>query len=104
MRPKRLWVRFTEALASELRGTGVTATASCPPATATEFAAIAGAESSALFKGMAGPADVASHSYRVMTAGKTIAIPGMKNKLSIQSLCLSPRSMTRAVAARLNRP
>jgi short-subunit dehydrogenase len=101
---KAFVVRFTEALAYELRGTGVTATASCPPATATEFAAIAGAESSALFKGMADPAEVASHSYRARTAGKTIAIPGMKNKLSIQSLRLSPRSMTRAVAARLNRP
>ena len=52
---KAFVVRFTEALAYELRGTGVTATASCPPATATEFAAIAGAESSALLKGMARP-------------------------------------------------
>jgi uncharacterized protein len=97
---KAFVVRFTEALAYELRGTGVTATASCPPATAT----IADAESSALFKGMADPAEVASHSYGAMTAGKTIAIPGMKNKLSIQSLRLCPCSMTRAVAARLNRP
>jgi short-subunit dehydrogenase len=98
---KAFVVRFTEALAYELRGTGVTATVSCPPATAT---AIAGAESPALFNGMANPAEVASHSYRAMTAGKTIAIPGMKNKLSIQSLRLSPRSMTRAVAPRLNPP
>ena len=30
---------FTEALAYELRGTGVTATVSCPGATATEFSA-----------------------------------------------------------------
>ena len=85
-------------------GTGVTATASCPSATATEFATIAGAESAALFKGMADLTEVASHSYRAMTAGKTIAIPGMKDLLSIQSLRLCPRSMTLAVAARLNRP
>jgi short-subunit dehydrogenase len=101
---KAFMVSFTEALACELRGTGVTATVSCPPATATEFAAVAGAQSSALFRGMADPAKVAVHSYRAMMAGQTIAIPGMKNKLSVQSLRLSPRSMARAVAARMNRP
>jgi short-subunit dehydrogenase len=100
---KAFVISFTEALAYELRDTGVTATASCPPPTATEFAAIAGAENSALFKDMADPAEVAGYSYRAMMAGKTIAIPGLKNKLSIQSLRLSPRSMTPALAARLNR-
>ena len=40
---KAFVISFTEALAYELRGTGVTATTSCPPATATEFATIAGA-------------------------------------------------------------
>ena len=41
---------FTEGLAYELRGTGVTATVSCPGATATEFALVAGNEKSKLFK------------------------------------------------------
>ena len=40
---------FTEALAYELRGTGVTATVSCPGATATEFGKVAGTEESRLF-------------------------------------------------------
>ena len=40
---------FTEALAYELRGTGVTATVSCPGATATEFSAVAGTSESRLF-------------------------------------------------------
>src|SRR5262249_38545845 len=40
---------FTEALAFELRGTGVTATVSCPGATATEFADVANMGGSGLF-------------------------------------------------------
>ena len=52
---------FTEALAYELRGTGVTATVSCPGATATEFAKVAGTEESRLFHlGAMAASDVAS--------------------------------------------
>src|SRR2546423_2383051 len=49
---------FTEALSYELRGTGVTATVSCPGATATEFADVAGEPQSPPFPpgaGSAGP-------------------------------------------------
>jgi len=102
---KTFVISFTEALARELRGSGVTATAACPPATATEFAAVAGAERSALFRGSAAdPAAVAAASYHAMMAGRTLAIPGMGNKLSVQSLRLSPRWMIRTIAARLNQP
>src|SRR5262249_6614918 len=59
------------ALAYELRGSGVTATVLCPGATATEFAAVAGNDKSALFKsGVADAASVARHGYRAMLAGK----------------------------------
>jgi short-subunit dehydrogenase len=96
---------FTEALAHELRGTGVTATLSAPGATATEFAAVAGNDKSALFQsGVADAATVALHAYRAMLAGKVLAIPGVKNKLTLQVLRVSPRSMARTIAARLNQP
>jgi len=96
---------FTEALAYELKGTGVTATVSCPGATATEFAAVAGNDKSSLFKsGVADSASVARHGYHAMLAGKVMAIPGVKNKLSTQSVRFSPRSWVRAIAARLNKP
>ena len=102
---KAFVISFTEALARELRGTGVTATAACPPATATEFAAVAAAERSALFRsGAADPAAVAAYSYRAMATGRTFAIPGMRNRLAIQGLRLSPRWTIRTVAARLNQP
>jgi len=94
---------FTEALWYELRGTGVTATVSCPGATATEFADVAGSSRSLLFRlGAASPALVARQAYRAMMKGKAIVIHGLKNKLTVQSLRISPRALARAVAATLN--
>ena len=94
---------FTEALWYELRGTGVTATVSCPGATATEFAAVAGNDRSRLFKmGAASPASVAREGYRAMIAGKPIVVHGIRNKFGVQLLRVSPRGAIRAVAAALN--
>jgi short-subunit dehydrogenase len=96
---------FTEALSYELRGTGVTATVSCPGATATEFSTVAGNERSRLFRmGAASPAVVAREGYRAMMAGKPIVVHGMKNKFGVQLLRVSPRSAVRAIAASLNPP
>src|SRR5262245_41771310 len=65
---------FSEALWYELRGTGVTATVSCPGATAPEFAKVAGNEESRLFHlGAMAPAPVAKHAYRAMMAGKAMS-------------------------------
>ena len=94
---------FTEALWYELRGTGVTATVSCPGATATEFAAVSGSSHSLLFRlGAASPATVARQGYRAMMKGKPMVIHGIKNKLTVQSLRISPRALARAIAASLN--
>jgi short-subunit dehydrogenase len=97
-------LNFTEALAHELHGTGVTATVLCPGPTATEFAQVAGNENTALFQSPAADAaSVALYGYRSMLSGKTIAIPGLKNRLSLESLRVSPRSVVRVIAGRLNK-
>jgi short-subunit dehydrogenase len=94
---------FTEALAFELRGTGVTATVSCPGATLTEFGQVADNGRSRLFKGGAmAAAPVAAAAYRAMMSGRTSLVHGARNKLMIQSQRLAPRAAVRAVAARLN--
>ncbi len=94
---------FSEALAYELRGTGVTVTVSCPGATATEFAGIAGNDRSRLFRmGRASSKVVASEGYRAMMAGRPMVVHGFKNKLAVQMLRISPRATVRAVAAALN--
>lgn len=96
---------FTEALSYELRDSGVTATVSCPGATATEFAAVAGTQRSLLFRlGAASPETVAREGYRAMMRGKPLVVHGLKNKLTVQSLRVSPRAAIRAVAASFNPP
>jgi hypothetical protein len=94
---------FTEALAFELRGTGVTATLSCPGATDTEFGQVANNGKSRLFKmGAMAAAPVAAAAYRAMMSGRGTIIHGARNKLAIQSQRFAPRATVRAVAARLN--
>ncbi len=95
---------FTEGIAHELAGTGVTATAHCPGATETEFAAEASNDDTLLFKsGVATAESVAKHAYRAMHRGKVIAIPGLKNKFGAAMVRFSPRGLVRSIAARLNR-
>ena len=95
---------FSQALWYELRGSGVTVTVSCPGATATEFSQVAGNDKSPLFKaGAMGATAVATHAYRAMMRGKRMAIPGLRNKLLLQSLRVSPSSVSLGVAGGLNR-
>jgi uncharacterized protein len=92
-------VSFSEAIGNELRGTGITVTALCPGPTRTGFAEEAGMGHSNLFKSPtvmdAGP--VAAAGYRGMMRGRAIVIPGLANKLLIQSIRLSPRWAVRAI-------
>jgi len=100
---KAFVVSFTEALGYELRGTGVTATVSCPGATATEFGKIAGNEESRLFHmGTTSAGSVAAHAYRAMMAAKPMSLPGWRAKFGLQLLRFGSRAQTRAVTARLN--
>jgi len=94
---------FTEALSVELAGAGVTATVSCPGATATEFAAVAGNDKSPLFdSGVMTAAEVAKDGYDAMFRGEALAVAGFKNKMRIASLRIAPRGMARSIAAKLN--
>jgi short-subunit dehydrogenase len=86
-----------------LRGTGVTVTALCPGPTATGFAEVAGMESSRLFKlvkPMSSEA-VARYGLRAMQDGKRVAIPGIANKLSTQSIRVSPRRLVTTIVRKL---
>ncbi|HEX7507077.1 MAG TPA: short-chain dehydrogenase, partial [Polyangia bacterium] len=75
-----------------------------PGPTATEFGMVAGTDKAKLFqRNVADAAHVALHAYRAMLAGNVVAIPGLMNKLIVQSTRVSPRACLRAIAARLNR-
>jgi hypothetical protein len=91
---------FSEAIANELRGSGVTVTCFCPGATHTDFARRAGVENSRLFKIVGGmSADkVALDGYRAVMEGRTLAISGVHNWLVAQSTRVAPRKMVTAVS------
>ena len=95
---------FTEALAEELHGSGVTVTALCPGPTDTGFAAASNMESSRLFRTFPqmSSAKVAAYGYRALQRGKRIAIPGMRNRLMAQSLRVSPRTLVTKVVRKMN--
>jgi short-subunit dehydrogenase len=85
---------FSEALANELRGTGVTVTALCPGPTATGFQARAQMEESKLVRGKAimTSETVAKAGYAGLMKGKTVVIPGMSNKMMAQAVRFLPRN------------
>lgn len=94
---------FSEGIAEEVKGSGVSVTAHCPGATDTAFSGKAGNDQSILFKLGAASADkVARHAYKSMMKGKVIAIEGFVNWLAAFSVRFSPRAMVRKLARWLN--
>jgi hypothetical protein len=94
---------FSEALAEEIRGSGVTVTALCPGPTATEFQARAHMESSRLRRvGMMDASRVAKEGFLGMNKGKAVVVNGWKNWLLTQSIRYSPRFAVRRVVKWLN--
>jgi len=99
---KAFVLHFTEGLASELAGTGVTATALCPGPVATEFGDVAGIKLGGFPPGY--PADrMARKGYRGMMRGKAIVLPGLMNKVLAFTPRLTPRAMVRWTMARVQR-
>lgn len=94
---------FTEALAEELRGSGVTATAFCPGSTDTNMVSRSYGE--ALRANLSGSllmmstSEVARQGYAACMAGDTISIPGLTNKLLNSLGRIQPRWMNRRVQA-----
>jgi short-subunit dehydrogenase len=86
---------YTEALAEELRGTGVSATCLCPGPTRTEFFRRADLEGVAYISrlGLMSSRDVAELGYRAMMAREPLIIAGLLNRLMAFSVRFSPRRL-----------
>ena len=97
-------LHFSEGIAEELAGTGVSATCLCPGPTVTEFGADSHMEGTLLFRMGAMPAvRVARAGYNGFRAGKVIVIPGLRNKLVAFSVRTSPRAVVRKIVKLLHR-
>ena len=103
---KAFVLSFSEAIASELKGTGVTVTALCPGPTRTGFQKRAGAEHTRLAGAglMMEASTVAKTGYRGLMKNKRVVIPGLKNRLlAALSARFFPRGVVLKVVTVLNR-
>tara|TARA_R110002050_G_scaffold295079_1_gene453536 strand:+ start:4415 stop:5107 length:693 start_codon:yes stop_codon:yes gene_type:complete len=98
---KSYMLSFSEAIANELKGTGVTVTALCPGPTKTSFQETVSENTckNKITFNMACAKEVAFYGYKAMKKGKVYAIPGCFNKF----LATLPRFMTRNAATSIVR-
>jgi short-subunit dehydrogenase len=103
---KAFVLSFSEALAEETGGTGVSVTALCPGPTTTGFQKRAGLPPtrSQSSRWVMASAPVAVAGYRGALLGRRIVIPGVANRLMIQTLRVLPRSTVTAAVRRAHRP
>ena len=95
---------FTEALASEVAGSGVRVTALCPGPTRTGFQSRAGFRPIPLLRApLLGndPGEVARAGWDGLKKGRRVVVPGMTNKLLVQAERITPRRVVTAVIKRL---
>lgn len=94
---KAFVLSFSEAIAEELRGSGVTVTALCPGPTRTGFGEVAGMQKTGLFDGpnVLDTASVAQAGYRAAQRGQFSVVPGFLNRLLVFSVRLMPRWLIR---------
>lgn len=94
---------FSEALAEELDGTGITVTAVCPGPTVSGFQKRAEMEELKLVKNrnLMTSEQVAKIAYQEIMNGKVVAVTGLYNKILTFLVRLAPRSVVRKSVKKL---
>jgi short-subunit dehydrogenase len=97
---------FSEGLACELEGTGVTVTALCPGPTISGFQDRAVMQNSALVKNKRLPSSesVAASGYQAMKRGKRVHITGFVNNILALSIRFTPRNWVTALLKQMTKP
>jgi hypothetical protein len=102
---KAFVLSFTEALATELKGTGVRVQALCPGLTKSEFHEVSGTDKVRFTKTSAmEPEQVVALSLRALDSGRLRVVTGWQNRLLAAVQRFAPASLSRRVAAELFRP
>jgi short-subunit dehydrogenase len=97
---------LTESLHEEVRGTGVHVTALCPGLTRTEFQSVSNADAyTGQYPSFAwmSAAQVAESGLRDVAKDHTLSIPGVLNKALSAASSVTPRGLTRRLAALVQR-
>jgi len=96
---------FSEALASEVAGSGVTVTVACPGPIQSGFQERSGMGASKLVYGkkLVGPESAARAALQALKSGKTVVIPGLSNKLLALAASRAPRRLATWMAHRVLR-
>ncbi len=93
-------LHFSEALAGELQGSGVSVTCLCPGPTETPFFKDTKINQRRLTRlNMMDAPQVAKVGYNALKKGKVVVIPGLKNKLLAFLVRIIPRNIVRKIAA-----
>jgi len=88
---KAFVLSFSESVANEVQGTGVTVTALCPGPTRTEFDRTAGVSNTNLFRDhVMSAADVAREGYEAMMAGRMEVVAGRRNRWMMRGRAPGP--------------
>ena len=99
---------FSEALAIEAKGSGVTVTALCPGPTATGFedraSAGSGIKAFGKFGKLPTAKDVAEYGWKSMMKGKTVAIHGRLFRWLIFFTRFMPRKTVASIAGKMQKP
>jgi len=91
---------FSEALAEELSGKGITVTALCPGGTKTAFQQFNHHRNSFLFPIMKA-SDVAKAGYKALMKGKRVAIPGIMNMIQVKLILFIPRKLVTKLTSKM---
>jgi short-subunit dehydrogenase len=101
---KSFVVSFTQGLARELSGTGVSVTALCPGPVVTGFEKTAGLEGGNLFRGAANPEKTAKIGYEAMTSGRLIVFNQWSYRFLINWIApLIPRKVLASVVMKMQK-
>jgi short-subunit dehydrogenase len=101
---KAYLLHFSEALADEVSGSGVTVTCLAPGPTRTGFGELADMEATRLFKlGTMTAAEVAEAGHRAFRRGHALVVPGIRNGIIPYAARITPRFLMRKIAGYLNR-
>jgi len=94
---------FSEAIANELKGTGVTVTVLCPGQTKTSFQEVVSEKASEnkISFNMGCPKEVAAYGYQQMNKGKIVVVPGTINKVLSQLPRVFPRNMAANIVRKI---